>query len=125
MKYVIDHYTGPGACYDIAFDLGESLVTFRIAQLDMLYLQDGTEINATILSGPGGEEVPLEKEISCDHATCRRYDSGLCAVEQWSESVMVINLLGPHFTGAMHILKTAERYSMRFIRSRKVSSRRQ
>jgi hypothetical protein len=124
MKYFIDHYTGPGAYYDIVFDLGDSLVTFRIAQFVMLYLQDGTEISAKMISDPRGEDVPLDKALPCDRGNYRHYDSGLCAIEQWSDAVMVINLLGPKFTGAMHILKTTDSYSMRFIRSRNVPARR-
>jgi len=118
-KYVMYHKTDPPAHYDVMIDRGDSMMTFRIAQFDMMALLDGTEVRADEIPGKASGYTALDEPIPCDSGKVRIFDSGTLTVEQWGDPVIVLNILGRVFTGTLHLLKTPERYSMRFIRSRR------
>jgi hypothetical protein len=118
-KYVMCHKTDPPAHYDVMVDKGDSIVTFRIAQFDMMALLDGTEVRADEIPGKTSGDTTLDEPIPCDRGNVRIFDSGTLTVEQWGDPVIVLNIVGRIFSGTLHLLKTPERYSMRFIRSRR------
>lgn len=118
-KYVMYHKTDPPAHYDILIDTGDAVVTFRIAQFDMMALLDGTEVRADEIPGKSGGDTTLNEPIPCDSGRVSIFDSGALHVEQWGDPVIVLNIIGKIFSGTLHLLKTPERYSMRFIRSRR------
>lgn len=115
-KYVMYHKTDPPAHYDIMIDKGDAVVTFQIAQFDMMALLDGTEVRADEITGGG---VKRDHPMPCDSGNVRIFDSGTLKVEQWGNPIIVLNIVGRVFSGTLHLLKTPEHYSMRFIRSRR------
>jgi hypothetical protein len=117
-KFIIYHKTAPPAYYDVTIDRGDSLATFRMAQFDMLALLDGTEVRADEISGQPTENPPLDKPIRCESGEIRLFDSGTCGIEQWGNPVIVLNIVGNIFSGTLHLLKTPDCFSMRYIRSR-------
>jgi hypothetical protein len=118
-KYVMYHKMDPPAHYDILIDKGDAMVTFRIAQFDMMALRDGTEVRADEIPPLPGGGAALDEPISCESGNIRIFDSGTLTIEQWGNPIIVLNITGRIFTGTLHLLKTPERYSMRFIRSRR------
>jgi hypothetical protein len=117
-KFIIYHKTAPPAHYDVIIDRGDSLVTFRMAQFDMLALLDGTEVRAEEVTDQITGNTPHNEPISCDRGEFRLFDSGTCSIEQWGNPVIVLNIVGNIFSGTLHLLKTPDCFSMRYIRSR-------
>jgi len=118
-KYVMYHKTDPPAHYDIMIDTGDAVSTFRIDQFDMMALLDGTEVRADEIPAETCGDAAVHEPISCDSGRVRIFDSGTLKVEQWGNPVIVLNIVGRIFSGTLHLLKTPERYSLRFIRSRR------
>jgi hypothetical protein len=118
-KFIIYHKKDPPAHYDVTIDKGDSIVTFRIAQFDMMALLDGTEVRADEISWETGSDPTLDEPIPCDSGQVHIFDSGTLKIEQWGDPVIVLNIVGRNFSGTLHLLKTPERYSMRYIRSRR------
>ena len=123
-KYFIHHKTASPPHYDILIDRGDSVVTFRIAQFDMLALLDGTEVRAERLTENAGEDIAPDESSGRDRGEVIVFDSGSCSIEQWGDPVIVLNLLGSRFAGTLHLLQTPDCYSMRYVRSRTVKKSR-
>jgi hypothetical protein len=118
-KFIMYHKTDPPAHYDVTIDKGDSIVRFRIAQFDMMALLDGTEVRADEIPGKSGEGPSPDEPMPCDNGHVRIFDSGTLKIEQWGNPVIVLNIIGRIFSGTLHLLKTPERYSMRYLRSRR------
>lgn len=123
-RYIIHHQPEPPAYYDIGFDRGDILVTFRIAQFDMLALMDGTEVSASIIRATEKGGTPLDQPVPCDRGTISVYDAGSFGIEMWGDPVIVLNVIGKIFVGTFHILKSKDIFSFRYIRSRSAKTSR-
>jgi hypothetical protein len=117
-RYVILHNPEPPAYYDIRIDRETSLAVFRIVQFDMLALKDGSAVPAVRLPERDNEGTPDDRSNQAGSSALRTFDSGSCAIEQWGDPVIVLNLIGKIFMGTFHILKSKDVYTIRYIRSR-------
>lgn len=117
--FAIHHQTESPAYYDIIIDREQAVSIFRIDHLDILDFLDGNEVMAEEIDPAGaGRALSGGMQTGQGKGTVRLFDEGSCAIELWSLPVNIIQVASRQLNGTLHILKLAEGYSLRYLRSR-------
>lgn len=76
MKFVIHHHRTVPDHYDLMFEQGESLLSFRIAEDDIGALIDGRHVTAEKIQDHRKDYLSYEGPVSCDRGHVEIVDSG-------------------------------------------------
>lgn len=110
MKFVIHHHTinnnqKEKNHYDLMIEVDDSLLTWRIAEDDLLRLVNEETINAEIIQTHRKEYLSYQGPISCNRGMVHSYDSGKYDRETWSDEKKIISVNGNKFKGRLTIKK--------------------
>jgi hypothetical protein len=116
MKFVIHrHHTVPDH-YDLMFEDGDRLATFRLEAKDMAPLLAGDAVILERIHDHDRRYLSYEGPISCDRGRIELFDRGSCRKDGGDWSSCTVHFSGEVIAGAFSFLRNTGEKSLTMVR---------